>query len=90
MNIFRNEKKIYFYSYSYCNTWKICYELFLCQNVLILCDVPCLRSQCTYSSFAFDIIQLPLSTLADALGAPQLNANPRVRECHGPNWQKIG
>lgn len=37
----------------------------------------------TYPSFALDVVHLPLCAFADALGAPQFDANASVCVGHG-------
>lgn len=44
---------------------------------------------CTHPSLALDVVQLALGAFADALRAPQLNADPSVCEAHGSNGQEI-
>lgn len=43
----------------------------------------------TYSSFGFDVFQLPLCTFSNALTSPQLVANHRVSETHQTDGHEV-
>lgn len=43
----------------------------------------------THPSLAFDVVQLPLSALADTLRAPQLDADSQIRVHHDADGHKV-